>query len=88
MRPHILRSVTLVLALWACASDETPTEPTADANLARAAVRTYTAVDLGTLLGGAFSVASGINSAGQVVGEFKTDVEAPSHAFLLDKGVC
>jgi probable HAF family extracellular repeat protein len=49
---------------------------------ARSAV-VYTVVDLGTL-GGTYSVARGINSSGQVVGNSATSGNASSHAFLYD----
>jgi probable HAF family extracellular repeat protein len=85
MRAHILVSASLALALWACTSGETPTEPPASLSLSRAAAGTFTVVDLGTL-GGIGSLASGINPRGQVVG-FTTTPEEFSHAFLWEKGV-
>jgi probable HAF family extracellular repeat protein len=45
----------------------------------------YTITDLGTL-GGSFSVASGINNGGQVVGFSPLSDQAPSHAFLYSGG--
>jgi probable HAF family extracellular repeat protein len=80
-----VRLITLLcapmsLGMAACTSEESPTGPSAEASPARAAVKTYTAVDLGTL-GGGFSLAWGINPAGQVGGE--RDLQA----FLWEKGV-
>jgi uncharacterized membrane protein len=66
MRALILFSAA-ALGLLACTSEETPTGPTARAKPEMAALRTYAAVDLGSL-GGAKSEALGINPAGQVVG--------------------
>jgi uncharacterized membrane protein len=60
------------VGMLACTSTETPTEPSAKAGPTLAAVRTYTAVDLGTLPGGTHSSAVAINSAAQVVGQSGT----------------
>jgi probable HAF family extracellular repeat protein len=81
-----LLSAPMALGMVACTSEESPTEPSAEVSPARAAAKTYTAVDLGTL-GGAKSEAWAINPAGQVVGGSET---APgsfqNHAFLWEKG--
>jgi hypothetical protein len=62
MRALILFSGA-ALGLLACTSAETPTGPFADARPELALVKTYTAVDLGTL-GGMASEATGINPSG------------------------
>ena len=62
-----LLSATMALGMSACTSEESQTGPSAEASPARAAVKTYTAVDLGTL-GGTYALATGINPAGVVVG--------------------
>jgi probable HAF family extracellular repeat protein len=86
-----LLSVTMAPGIAACTSEETPTEPSASASPELALVKTYTAVDLGTL-GGCCSVAEGINSRGQVVGSSdvaggEEDEEEGSRAFLWENGV-
>jgi probable HAF family extracellular repeat protein len=82
--PRIVGSMLAAVALWGC--QETPTEPPASLSLSRAAVGTYTVVDLGTL-GGSFSYseATGINSAGHVVGMSNTTSDE-FHAFFWEKG--
>jgi probable HAF family extracellular repeat protein len=80
-----LLCATLVLGMAACRSEESPTEPSGEVSPARAAARTYVAIDLGTL-GGLSSKATDINSAGQVVGS-STTAQGDTHAFLWDKGV-
>jgi probable HAF family extracellular repeat protein len=86
-----VRLVTMLLAsialgMVACTSEESPTGPSAAASPARAAVKTYTAVDLGTLPGGRFSIANDINPAGQVVGG-ADDADGNPRAFIWAKGV-
>ena len=54
-----LFSATMALGMLACTSEETPTEPAVSASPEPAAVKTYTAADLGTL-GGSSSVARSI----------------------------
>jgi probable HAF family extracellular repeat protein len=75
------------VALWTagCTSRESPTEPLASASSARGPARAYTALDLGTL-GGDFSLARDVNSAGQVVG-ISLSADGRGHAFLWEKGV-
>ena len=84
-----LRLITLLsamsLAVSACTSEDTLTEPSTEASSARAAGKTYRAVDLGTL-GGNFSQAFGISPAGQVVG-WSSTAEGDFHAFLWEKGI-
>ena len=57
-------SATMVLGASAC-TDETPTEPSESTTMAWAAATSYFAVDLGTLNGGNFSVATAINPTGK-----------------------
>lgn len=75
------------VALWmaACTSEDSTTEPSARASSPHGSVAGYTALDLGTL-GGNFSSALDINSAGQVVG-ISRSADEKSHAFLWEKGV-
>jgi probable HAF family extracellular repeat protein len=92
-------SATMGLGMLACSSEEILTEPSVGASPEPAVVKTYTAVDLGTLdipVGfPSFSIASGINNAGQVVGVSTSSQviltqggqSLASHAFLWDKGV-
>src|SRR5687767_3227617 len=77
-------SATMALGLAACASEDTLTEPSANAAPARVTTGTYNAVDLGTL-GGSFSEARGINPRGQVVG-LSTTAGGQTRAFLWDRG--
>jgi probable HAF family extracellular repeat protein len=44
-------------------------------------------VDLGTLPGGTFSIAAGINDCGQVVGTSSTANLSGEHVFLFENGV-
>jgi probable HAF family extracellular repeat protein len=86
---HITRLITLVsasmaLGMVAC-TDGAPTEPSVGTDSKAARVKTYTAIDLGTLPGGRSSIGYDINPAGQVVGGSDTDGER--HAFLWYKGV-
>src|SRR5260370_12706892 len=48
--------------------------------------QSFTVKDLGTLPGGIFSVARGINEHGQVVGFSETNGLSQSHAFLFENG--
>jgi probable HAF family extracellular repeat protein len=83
-----MRAMALVLApataviISACASEQSPTEPSALPALARA--NSYTVIDLGTL-GGNQSQAAAINPTGQVVGNSLT-ATGQTHAFLWDNG--
>jgi probable HAF family extracellular repeat protein len=72
-----IRSRLAVTAVTAALLSQVPTP-------AVAAVRTYTAVDLGTL-GGRVSSASAINDAGQVVGGAQT-AGGDTHAFFWSRG--
>ena len=85
-----LLSAPMALGMAACTSEESPTEPSAEVSPARAAAKTYTAVDLGTLPGCCYgdetNAATGINPAGQVVGSTGA-VGASVHPFLWEKGV-
>jgi probable HAF family extracellular repeat protein len=83
LRLIMLLSATVGLGMPAC-TDKGLTEPSSEAGLARAAVKAYTAVDLGTLGGNTY--ASAINNAGQVVGG-STLLNGETHAFLWNKGV-
>ena len=51
VRLFTLLSATMALGMVACTSEESPTEPATEVSPARAAAKTYTAVDLGTLPG-------------------------------------
>jgi probable HAF family extracellular repeat protein len=79
---------TLALAMVACTSEQTPTEPATEMNPAPLLTVTggYTAMDLGTLPGGISSVASAINSSGQVAG-MSSIANGDAHAFLWSSGV-
>ena len=85
MKAIRLLSAGLAVGMLACTSKETPTEPSAKAGPALAAVRTSTAVDLGTLPGGTHSSAVAINSAAQVVGQSGT-TGGENHAALWENG--
>jgi probable HAF family extracellular repeat protein len=85
LRLITLLSAAMALAMSACTSEETPTEPPESPGLARATVGTYTAVDLGTLPGGTVSVAVAINAAAQVVGLSAT-TGGENHAALWENG--
>jgi probable HAF family extracellular repeat protein len=82
-------SVLAAVALWGC--QETPTEPPTQPSAGRAAARTYTAVDLGTLGGACCSQARSINPRGQVVGSSavvlhtEDGVVNEDHAVLWEK---
>jgi probable HAF family extracellular repeat protein len=77
----------LALGGWACASEDSPTESTAEPSLAEAALVTYTVQDLGTL-GGRSSVATGINNAGLIVGwSYLSATSLRRHAFVWRRGV-
>lgn len=90
VRSRTILIAGLALAMVACTSGDTPTEPPGSPSLARAGNARYTAVDLGTLAGCCYgdedNAAVGINPAGQVVGSTGTS-EAGVHAFVWDKGV-
>lgn len=85
LRLITLLPATITLGMVACTSEEGPTQPSSEASPARTAVKTYTAMDLGTL-GGNSSAATSINPAGQVVGSSSTAL-SETHAFLWVKGV-
>src|SRR4051812_13600233 len=86
-RPSPVRSAILALALCACATERTPTEPPAGAGPSLSVAGTYTIRDLGTL-GGLESEARDINSAGQVVGWSRLNPNGfTTHAFLWQRGV-
>ena len=79
----------MVLGASAC-TDETPTEPSESTTMARATATSYFAVDLGTLNGGNFSVATAINPTGKVVGWSSLvggRADGQLHAFLWEDGV-
>lgn len=85
-----LLSVTLGFGMGACTSEEIPTEPSVGARAEMAAAKAYTAVDLGTLGGGSYSVATAINAAGQVVGFGEVGAATSgfrSYGFLWEDGV-
>jgi probable HAF family extracellular repeat protein len=85
-RANKLGSITVFAALvMACTSEETLTDPSAEASPLSAAAATYTAVDIGTL-GGPYSGALGINGSGQVVG-YSYTADNQIHAFLWENGV-
>lgn len=86
MRSNTALAAALALALPACASEETPTEPLYSASpTTPAASAAYAAVDLGALPGGTYSIAVGINSVGQVVGQSGT-AGGEIHAALWENG--
>jgi len=84
-----LLSAPMALGMAACTSEDSPTGPSAEASPARAAVKTYTAVDLGALAIQVESSALAINPAGQVVGKSMIsagDPDARTHAFVWTQG--
>ena len=81
----LLGGCAAALVVWACASDQTATDPSAVANLSPAAASAYTILDLGTL-GGSYSQANGINSQGQAVGYSETAAGC-CRGFLWENGV-
>jgi probable HAF family extracellular repeat protein len=90
MRSCTVLSAGLALALLACASEETTTEPASSPSLNRAAHRTYTTVPLGLSGGADFGgEAFAINAKGQVVGwsDVVTANGILPHAALWERGV-
>jgi probable HAF family extracellular repeat protein len=80
-------AAVMAVALCACATERTPTEPPAGVGPSLSVAGTYTIRDLGTL-GGLESEARDINSAGQVVGWSRLNPNGFStHAFLWQRGV-
>jgi probable HAF family extracellular repeat protein len=88
-KPIALLSTTIVLAALACSSEDSLTEPSIGSSATQASANTYAAVDLGTLGGGSFSVATAINPAGQVVGfgEVGSGATFRSYGFIWQNGV-
>jgi probable HAF family extracellular repeat protein len=80
-----LLSAGVALGMLACTSEDSPTTPSASPTAASTTAAEYRAVDLGTL-GGAGSIAFGINKSGQIVGQSLT-AQTQNHAFLWSAGV-
>jgi probable HAF family extracellular repeat protein len=79
-------AVLLAVGTWACAPEESPTEPSAEPVLVAASAATYVIRDLGTL-GGSQSRANGINNAGVIVGwSTVAGADHRLHAFVWKKG--
>jgi probable HAF family extracellular repeat protein len=77
-------TAALALAIGACVTDDSPTEPGLSPSSAMAASGGYAVQDLGTL-GGSYSYAFGIGPEGEVVGASAT-VGGQDHAFLWKNG--
>ncbi len=80
-----LGAMALALAAWGC-SAESSSGPSAEPAPAVAALATYVVRDLGTL-GGPFSSARAINSAGVIVGTSNVPGSTLPHAFVWKNGV-
>jgi probable HAF family extracellular repeat protein len=78
-------SALMALAVLACTSEDTATEPSSGTNPEVATTKTYTALDLGTL-GGNRVYATAINAAGAVAGG-ATLTNGDTHAFIWKDGV-
>jgi probable HAF family extracellular repeat protein len=76
----------LVAAAWACSTDGSSTGPSAEPAGSTASVVTYVVRDLGTL-GGSFSHAYAINTAGVIVGSSNVPGSIRPHAFVWKNGV-
>ena len=90
MRSRTVLFASLALAMLACASKETTTEPASTPGLSRAANRTYTTVTLGMGVGADFGgEAFAMNAKGQVVGwsDVVTANGVLPHAALWEQGV-
>ena len=91
MRSITMLYASLALAMLACTSEESPTEPFGSPSLARGGGATYTAVDLNAFGGTptfpstCCNFASAINPAGQVVGTSEVG-GGFLHAILWAKG--
>ena len=81
-----LGAMALALAAWGCSAEESSTGPSAEPAPAVAALATYVVRDLGTL-GGPFSSARAINSAGVIVGTSNVPGSTLPHAFVWKNGV-
>ncbi len=81
-----LGAMALALAAWGCSAEESSTGPSAESAPDVASLATYVIRDLGTL-GGAFSSARAINSAGVIVGTSNVPGSTLPHAFVWKNGV-
>jgi len=87
LTPATFRRCILIAVLGASGcTTESPTGPVAESAATTAAIASYTVRDLGTL-GGAFSSANAINSAGVIVGTSRIAGASLPHAFVWTKGV-
>ncbi len=82
---HRILASGMALALLSCSPEGAPTEPAAEPELSKTGHGKYHAVFLPTL-GGAWSQASEINQAGQIVGEAENS-EGDVHAVMWRNGV-